>query len=126
MRPISLNRSTLQMSLCIAVLVRVGIELLRKIYFEFKDRSNGDSMPSKIFLNEPEDVPIIKPDLSNSANVSMSLKYETVLNDLVNEPYCHHKISSHHSRFKLNSNLPGMIRPKRDWRVSTKSRKFAL
>lgn len=75
MRPISLNRSTLQISLWIAVLDLVGIELLRSMYLALNDRITAfdESAPSNMFLNEPDDVPIGKPDLSNSANVSMSL-----------------------------------------------------
>lgn len=40
----------------------------------------------KISANEFDVVPTIKPDLSNSASVLMSLKNDVVLKDVVNVP----------------------------------------
>lgn len=71
----SLNLSTLQISLSFAVLVLIGIVLLRSVYLALSDLITAfdESIPWKIFLNDPDEVAIGNPDLSNSANVSMSL-----------------------------------------------------
>lgn len=80
-----------QISRVVEVLIRIGTPDNTLNFFR-NDTIIGVVSSPNISANEFDVVPTIKPDLSNSPSVLMSLKNDVVLKDVVRVPYIRNKI----------------------------------